>query len=112
MFGAMTACGAAVGAVHDALRMAMRGGLAHIGDLALGVIAAAGIILTALRLETDAFRWYVFAGVWLGIALYRLTIGTIVRRTSAAVRRIVKKCGLMHKNSDHDAGKQRKSANV
>ena len=112
VFCAMAACGAAAGAVYDVLRMAVRGGAAHIWDLLLGVITAAGMTVTALWLETEAFRLYAFAGVAAGIGLYMLTIGTIVRKVSSAVRNFVKKSRFLHKKSRNDAGNIRKSANV
>jgi len=112
VFCAMAICGAAAGAAHDVLRIILGGGPAHVRDLALGVITAAGMILTALFLETDAFRLYAFAGVLLGIALYMATIGTIVRKVSQLVRKNVKKSGSVHKKSRRDAGKTRESANV
>lgn len=104
-FAAMAACGAAVGAAHDLLRPILRGGMAHILDLALGVLAAAGMISTALFLQTDAFRLYAFAGVLAGIALYMLTIGTIVRRLAACVRTFVKKSKMTNKKAPDVAGK-------
>ena len=90
----------------------LRGGAAHIWDLLLGIITAAGMTVTALWLETEAFRLYAFAGVAAGIGLYMLTMGTIVRKVSGAVREIVKKSGFLHKKSRDDAGKNRESANV
>ena len=92
----MAACGAALGALYDAcmlLRRAGRMGAAATGalDLIFGVACAAGIILTALYFQIDAFRWYVFAGTGAGMALYMLTIGTIVRKLMNFVYRFVKK---------------------
>ena len=98
MFCAMAVCGAAAGALYDVLRMTVRGGAAHIWDLLLGVITAAGMIMTALWRETEAFRLYAFAGVAAGIGLYMLTMGTIVRKVSGAVREIVKKAGFCIKS--------------
>ena len=98
VFGAMGICGAALGAVYDVLRLILRGGFMPVLDLALGVAAAAGMILTALMLETEAFRLYAFAGVLLGIGLYMLTIGAIIRKMSGVVRNFVKKEDFCIKN--------------
>jgi len=112
VFGAMGICGAALGAVYDVLRLILRGGFMPVLDLALGAAAAAGMILTALMHETEAFRLYAFAGVLLGIGLYMLTISAIIRKMSGVVRKFVKKRGFLHKKWRGDAGKYRESANV
>lgn len=104
-FAAMAACGAAVGAAHDLIAPFRRGGWTHVFDLMIGVLAAAGMILTALLLQTDAFRLYAFAGVLTGLGIYMMTIGTIVRRLAAYVRLFVKKSRFMNKKVQDVAGK-------
>lgn len=104
VFAAMAVCGAAAGGVYDLLR-SVRGGLVHLLDLVWGMLAACGMIITALSLRTDAFRLYVFAGFGLGLALYMLTIGTIVRVITIRVQDFVKKRKNMNKNMPDIAGK-------
>ena len=81
---AMALLGAGLGAVHDAMALLRRGlSLRRLGtallDLCLGVVCAAGITSAALLLRIDPFRWYLFAGVASGWAIYYATIGTSVR---------------------------------
>jgi len=87
-FAAMLLCGACMGVVYDMLGMLRRvRGLCAIADILFGCCCAAGVILTALRLQIDAFRLYVFAGVGCGMALYGVTIGAAIRKLAAAIRR-------------------------
>ena len=84
VFLAMALCGALCAAAYDALRClakAAGGGAVLCGaaDLLFGILCAAGMTATALAMRTDPFRWFEFAGVALGCALYALTIGTFVR---------------------------------
>lgn len=96
VFLAMTLCGGLCAAAHDALRLVVRalgGGRALLGatDLFFGPLCAAGMTLTALIAMTDPFRWFEFAGVLFGIALYGLSIGTFVRHAYKNMKKIVKK---------------------
>ena len=92
----MAVCGALLGMLYDALMILRR--IRHAGaaatalaDLSFGAACAAGIILTALYLQIEAFRWYVFAGTGAGMAIYMLFVGTIVRKVMNFVYRFVKK---------------------
>ena len=99
VFFAMMLCGAALGMVYDMLALLRR--LLHAGcamtgflDLFFGAACAAGIIAAGLGLETEVFRWYVFAGVLLGMAVYGCTAGRIARliiRSFAEMSKKVKK---------------------
>lgn len=97
VFLAMVLCGAGLGVVYDAMTLLRRGlrlGRVMTGalDICFGVACAAGIIVTALILRTDAYRLFVFAGTTLGFALYEGSVGTIVRYVSKSVHKCVKKC--------------------
>lgn len=96
-FAAMMVCGAGLGGAYDVLGLFRRGAMTHVLDLFFGVLAAAGMIGAALLLRVDAFRLYAFAGVIAGGALYRMTIGTIVRKVSGFVRKNVKKAEICPK---------------
>lgn len=79
-FLAMALCGALLGAVYDALGVLRRGRLlTAAADLLFGVLAAAGVIATALTLRCEAFRLYTLLGAGTGFALYQCSIGTAVR---------------------------------
>jgi len=87
-FAAMLLCGVCLGAAYDLLGTLRRvRGLCAVTDVLFGVLGAAGIIWTALRLECEAFRLYAFAGAAGGMTLYGATVGAAVRRISAAARR-------------------------
>lgn len=92
VFLAMALCGAAIACAFDgslALRRLLGLGSALSGalDLMMGALAAAAMTLTALRLRTDPLRAYAFAGVAAGFALYRASLGTLVRAVHAAAAR-------------------------
>lgn len=96
VFLAMALCGAVCAAAYDALRLLARaigGGRILVGavDLLFGPLCAAGMTATALVMLVDPFRWYEFAGVLLGIALYAASIGTFVRFIYDCTRKIVQK---------------------
>lgn len=79
-FLAMVLCGACIAMIHDMLGLLRRGKiLTALADIFLGFLAAAGIAAAGLRLRCDPFRLYVFGGAALGFAIYRLSLGTIVR---------------------------------
>lgn len=111
-FAVMAGCGALLGVLGDLLSPLRHGMIGHAADLLLGILAAAGMTIAALVLETDAFRLYTFAGVMVGMLLYAATIGTIVRKLARHVRAFVKKRGILVKNVRDDAGKSETSANV
>ena len=92
IFAAMALCGASVGVAHDVLSMMRRGrALTACADILLGVLMAAGVIGTALVLQCDAFRLYVFLGVAAGWLLYAASLGTIVRILTERVGKLSKK---------------------
>ena len=104
-FAAMMACGACMGAVYDALGVFRRvRGLCALTDMLFGICCAAGIIWTALRLETDAFRLYAFAGAACGMALYGATAGAMLRRIAALMRRWMDKMEEKRKKRPSPAG--------
>ena len=91
IFLAMALCGAAVACVYDGslvLRRALELGHVLSGalDLAMGALSAAAMALTALRLRIDPLRLYAFAGVAAGFALYRASVGALVRHADARIR--------------------------
>lgn len=91
IFLAMALCGAAVACVYDGslvLRRALELGHVLSGalDLAMGALSAAAMALTALRLRIDPLRLYAFAGVAVGFALYRASVGALVRHADARIR--------------------------
>ncbi|MDO5377986.1 MAG: spore cortex biosynthesis protein YabQ [Clostridia bacterium] len=84
VFLGMMLTGALLGAVYDTLMLLRRGlnaGRMLTGalDLLFGAMCAAGICLSALIMRTEAFRWYVFAGVLGGMGLYFASAGALVR---------------------------------
>ncbi len=102
LFLAMTLCGAMLGAAYDALSP-LRRLWALPADVAFGVLCAAGMIAVGLAMQAEAFRWFAFCGVLAGGALYRASIGTIVRKIQAVVRKNGKKRRKMYKKSLADA---------
>lgn len=109
VFALMTACGVALGAVYDALKLARwtlsaGGALTGVLDVLYGLSCGAGVILLALRLGTDAFRLYVFVGAALGMALYAGFIGMPVRILAGHVRKRVKKSRKVEEKCQNDAG--------
>lgn len=96
VFLAMALCGAAVAFLYDvtlALRRALGlgGVLSGALDIAMGAAAAAAMTITALCLGVDPLRLFAFAGMAAGFALYRASMGTIVRKMSACVKKWSKK---------------------
>lgn len=96
VFVSMALCGAAFGAAYDVLALARR--LLRAGravrdclDLLFGVACAAGMIAVGLALQAEVFRWYVFAGVLLGLAAYGCTVGTIIRKIARTFGEMSKK---------------------
>lgn len=109
VFAAMLLCGAGVGMMHDALaliRGLLRAGRAMTGaaDLLLGAAAAAGICLCALRMQTQAARWYVFAGIICGALMYRVTIGALVGKVVSLWRKKFPKSRKVDENVQRPAG--------
>lgn len=91
-FAVMAACGAMLGAAHDALRpLRCTRALAAAADLALGVLGAALVVAAALQLRCDAFRLYVLLAVMLGFLIYMKTLGTIVRILEKRLSQYAKK---------------------
>lgn len=91
-FLAMALCGAALGAADDVLALFRRGAaLTALADIGLGLLAAAGVIAAALVLQCEAFRLYVLLGVACGFALYRASLGTIVRFLAKRIGKLSKK---------------------
>ena len=99
-FAAMMACGACMGVAYDALGVFRRArGLCALTDMLFGICCALGIIWTALQIEIEAFRLYVFAGAACGMALYSMTVGAILRRIVALMRRwMVKMEDIAHRD--------------
>lgn len=96
VFLAMTLVGAGLGCLLQALMMlcrAVRAGalLRGAAELLFGPCCAAGIIGGALKMQTEAFRWYVFAGVLAGMLIYGATLGALVGWFAGGVFRFVKK---------------------
>lgn len=96
VFLAMALCGALCAGVYDALRLTMEaigGGKLLCGavDLLFGALCAAGMTATALLMMTDPFRWFEFAGILLGVAVYGLSIGTFVRYVYKRLKKLMKK---------------------
>ena len=87
----MVACGAALGAVYDALcllRRALHGGWAVTAalDMLWGILGALAVIAVGLRLQIDLLRGYVLAGVLGGLGVYALAVGLPARRLGRAAR--------------------------
>jgi len=94
VFAAMLCCGACMGTVYDLLSPVRHTkGLCGVGDLLFGVLCAAGIIVTALTMQTEAFRLYVFAGAGLGFGAYMLTVGLMLRRLAHGIGHLRRKSG-------------------
>ena len=96
VFLAMALCGAACGALYDALaalRFVLHAGpvLTGLLDLIYGPVCALGMIAVGLALQAEAFRLFAFAAVALGMTLYACTIGTSVRIVCRCVQRVVEK---------------------
>ena len=90
VFLMMALCGAGLGAAYDTLGP-MRRLSCVLADLLFGVIFAAGVILTALHLRAQVFRWYTLLGAAAGMSVYMGTFGAIVRRMTALAAKYVKK---------------------
>lgn len=117
VFAAMTAGGAALGALYDVLALARRA--LHAGpvitgmlDTGYGIACGAGASLLALCLRTEAFRLYVMLGMVLGWTLYMAVIGLPVRYLDAGIRTRVKKSRKVEENYQDDAGKRNARANI
>lgn len=96
VFLAMALVGAGLACLLQALMLlcrAVRAGalLRGAAELLFGPCCAAGIIAGALKMQAEAFRWYVFAGVLAGMLLYGATVGALVRWLMSVVFRFVKK---------------------
>ena len=92
VFAAMLCCGACLGVVYDLLGPLRRiTGLCAGTDLLFGAVCAAGIAAVALIMRCEAFRFYVFAGTGLGLILYGLTIGAMIRRLGGVLSRYAQK---------------------
>jgi len=96
VFLAMVLCGAALGAVYDALlllrRWLLRGRAWRSAlDVLFGLLCAAGVIVAALRLRTEAFRWYVLLGTAAGMGLEQISLGVLLRRVLAFAARFGEK---------------------
>lgn len=80
VFLAMMLCGVLLGAADTLLGLLRRGkALTALLDMLLGLLAALGVVLTALVMQCEAFRLYTLLGVAAGWLLYGGTIGTLVR---------------------------------
>ncbi len=96
VFLAMALCGAGVGGAYDAslaLRRALGMGLVLSAamDLAMGVLAAAAMTAMAVCLCVNPLRLFALAGMAAGFALYRASLGTIVRKLYAGIQNCRKK---------------------
>lgn len=96
VFCGMMLCGGGMGAAYDllaAVRQFGRAGRWTTGalDLLWGIFCAAGIIAAGLQLQTEVFRWYVFAAAAAGVGLYALTIGAVVRWLGRRCMKLSKK---------------------
>lgn len=116
VFAAMTAGGAALGMLYDALalvRRALCAGSVVTGmlDAGYGLCCGAGVAILALCLRAEAFRLYVFLGTALGWVLYMGIIGIPLRILDAGIRRRVKKSRKVEENYQDDAGKRNIRAN-
>ena len=111
VFLAMALCGALCASLYDALRLCAgaAGGRILCGavDLLFGPLCAAGMALAALALETDPFRLFAFGALFVGIALYALTMGTFVRFVYKTIGKFGKKSEEMDGLRQNDAGKGR-----
>lgn len=88
---AMILCGAALGAGYDALwllrKAVLRGGIARgVLDVCFGCVCAMGIAGTAVLLRVEALRGFTLAGAAAGMALWRGSIGTMLRSVYGRVR--------------------------
>ncbi len=84
VFAGMLLTGGLLGAAYDALmllRLLIGAGCVLTGalDLGYGMLCAAGICLSALIMQVEAFRWYVFAGTLCGMGLYFGSVGSLIR---------------------------------
>ena len=84
VFLAMALCGAALGMAYDALGwvrkiLLRKEASGALGDLLFGALCAGCIIFMALHLRTDAFRGYTLLGAGLGMGVYAITLGRILR---------------------------------
>ncbi len=94
-----------MGVVYDLLGLLRRiTGLCAGVDLLFGILFAAGIVAVALIMQCEAFRLYVFVGAGMGLAIYELTIGTMMRRLAGFLGRNVRKKGEKCKNRESTAG--------
>ena len=90
-FAAMLLAGVCMGAVYDLLGPVRRvKGLCAVTDMLFGVCCAAGIVMTALQLQCDAFRLYAFGGAACGMVLYGITAGAVYRRIAAIWRKKIR----------------------
>ena len=104
----MALCGAACAGVYDLalllVRLARGGPLwAGVMDIAFGVLLAAGMTLTALRLRMDPFRLYAFIGAGLGALIWLATVGRLWRRGMALAEDLRKKRQNPTENPQKDA---------
>lgn len=116
VFLAMLLTGAALGAAYDAimlLRLWLGAGRVLTGalDLCFGALCAAGISAAALVMRAEAFRWYVFAGVLVGMGLYFVSAGTIVRFVCRKIRMREQKRRKMEEKMGKKAGKRQQRQN-
>lgn len=91
-FAAMTICGMGMGAAYDLLgpfRRIKR--MCALTDLFFGICCASGIVVTALKLRCEPFRFYVFAAAGCGMALYGMTLGNAWRRILRYIRSRIQK---------------------
>ena len=80
VFAVMMLCGACTGAAYDFLALFRKGVICTgVADLLLGLFLAAVVVGAGLMLGCDPFRLYTLLGTGLGFAMYRLSLGEIVR---------------------------------
>jgi len=104
-FGGMALCGVFLGVTYDLLGLLRRSAcLCAATDLLFGFCCAAGMILTALCLQCDAFRLYAFTGVGCGMTLYGMTLGVILRRTGRLMHKRIQKGEEKWKKQQSTAG--------
>ena len=87
----MTVCGFCLGAAYDLLGILRRGGMTGAADVLFGAVCALAMIGTGMALQADVFRLYAFMGVLAGAVVYAATMGTIVRRLSGSVQKMMDK---------------------
>lgn len=69
----------------DSLRPNERAQIQGTNDLAVGLVAASGSLLSGLAFATVGYTAIAFAGIILAVALFAITLWTVQRKSSAAL---------------------------